>query len=176
MLFKQGYVVMVFPEERGKQLTNPFPFVSIVTLILALWSPQIHLCCGGFHFAIYILNYATNSALLKWQISIRAHCVVVCSIKRQIFLGFGSREAWIEVLCSEGIQSFSLGHLVYDSRKAGCPLFEWFLGLFPKFLILISLCTQSTETNAGMLCCGQSFSFHMNCVVQLVRQLKNCSV
>lgn len=48
-------------------------------------------------------------------------------------------------------------------EKAGCPLFEWVLGSYPMFLILISLCTQSSKTNTGMLCRGQSFSFYLNC-------------
>lgn len=35
--------------------------------------------CSGFHFTIYILKYATSVALLKWYISIRAHCVYLAS-------------------------------------------------------------------------------------------------
>lgn len=71
-----------------------------------------------------------------------------------------------------GMHSATSSRSSSDSREAGCHLFECFLGLFPRFLILISLCTQPTKTNAGMLCCGQSFGFHVNCVLQL----RGCSV
>lgn len=61
---------------------------------------------------------------------------------------------------------------VSNHRGAGCPLFEWFLGLFPTFLILISLCTQPSRSNGRMLSCGQCFSSHVNHVAQLVRLLR----
>lgn len=109
--------------------------------------------------------------LLKWSISIRAHCVYFAS-RYAILNSKPQPSQEIRTFTQKAFSQFPLGCPLCDWRKAGCPLFEWFLGLFPTFLILISLCTQSAVSNASVLCCGQSFSVHVSCVVQPVRQLR----
>lgn len=136
-----------------------------------LCSTKLHALCHLYPELCHKYSFITVVNLNQSSLCLLS--LQVCDIK-DLFWVFQA-VLWNSTLCSWCIQSSPLGHLVYDSRKAGCHLFECFLGLFPRFLILISLCTQSTKTNAGMLCCGQSFAFHVNCVLQLVKQLRGCS-
>lgn len=86
---------IVSAEDREKQLADPFPFVSIVTLICAPRCQQMHHCCMRlFSFCHLYSELCHKCGIIEVvnlnQSSLCLLSLQVCDLKCWIFLGFSN--------------------------------------------------------------------------------------